>query len=141
MPTNYFVAQTALNRLEVSFGDIAVTPVAGNSVDGQGSAGQLVIGSSALTPNSLTGVLATIALAYPSATFATRTATLAGTPLSVAASASGTAALAEIRDHLGNTIINGLTVGLSGSGADVIINTTSITSGQTIICNSGTFTG
>ena len=141
MPTNYYVNQTALNRLEVALGNNAITPAAGNSVDGQGSAGQLVIGSSSLTPNSSTGVLATITLSYPSFTYATRTASLAGVPLSAVASATGTAALAELRDHAGNTIVNGLTVGLSGSGADVTINTTAITSSQTVTCTAGTLTG
>lgn len=141
MPVNYFVAQTALNRLQAAFGNNAVTPAAGNSVDGQGSAGELVIGTSALTPNSNTGVLATLSLNYPSMSYATRTATIAGTPISAAASAGGTAALAEFRDHNGNTIVNGLTVGLTGSGADVIINTTSVSNGQTLTCSAGTITG
>jgi hypothetical protein len=141
MPTNYYVNQTALNRLQVALGDNAITPTAGNSVDGQGSAGELVIGTSSLTPNSSTGVLVTITLQFPSFTYAVRTASLAGVPLSAVASASGTAVLAELRDHNGNTIINGLLVGLAGSQADIIINTTTIQSGQTITCIDGTITG
>lgn len=141
MPTNYFVNQTALNRLEASLGNNAVTPGAGNSVDGQGTAGQLVIGTSTLTPNTSTGVLATFTLQFPSFTYATRTATLAGVPLTTVATASGTAALGELRDASGNTIVNGLTVTIAGGGGDIIINTTSVTNGQSITCSAGTLTG
>jgi hypothetical protein len=141
MSVNYFVNQTALNRLEVALGDVAITPAAGNSVDGQGTAGLLVIGSSSLTPNSPTGVLATFTLQFPSFTYATRTASLAGVPLSATATAGGTAALAELRDNSGNTIVNNLTVTQAGGGGDIIINTTTITNGQTLTCTAGTLTG
>jgi hypothetical protein len=141
MPVNYFVNQTALNRLEVALGDNPITPAAGNSVDGQGTPGLLVVGTSALTPNSQTGVLVTMTLQFPSFTYAVRSAALAGIPLSGTASVSGTAMLAEIRDHAGNTIVNGLTVGIANSGADAIINTTTITAGQTITCDSCVLTG
>ena len=103
---------------------------------GAGSAGSLVIGTSALS--GATGVLATVTLQNPAATISGSVLTLAGVPLSVAATDTGTAALAEIRDNAGNAIVSGLTVGTSGT--DIIISSTAISSGQTIQVNSGTIT-
>lgn len=103
---------------------------------GAGSAGQLVIGTASLS--GATGVLATIALQNPAFTEASQTLTLAGVPLSVAASATGTAALAEFRNNAGTTVISGLTVGTSAT--DVIIGSTSITSGETVTCTACTIT-
>jgi hypothetical protein len=59
-------------------------------------------------------------------------------PLSIAASATGTAALAEFRNNAGTTIVSGLTVGTSAT--DIILNSTSITSGQTVTITAGTIT-
>lgn len=100
---------------------------------GLGAVGSLVIGTSALS--GATGVLVTIPLQNPAATVSGSTLTIAGVPLSAAATATGTAALAEIRNNAGTTIVSGLTVGTSGT--DVVISTTSITSGQTVQLNSG----
>lgn len=138
MSVNYAVAGTALNRLKVALGANAITPASGASVDAAGSVGVLVIGTSALAGGA-TGTLATISLQNPSFTYAARTATLAGVPLSATASASGTAALGEIRDSAGVVIVNQLTVGTSGT--DIIIGSTSITSGATVTCTAGTLTG
>jgi hypothetical protein len=52
------------------------------------------------------------------------------TPLTINASATGTAAKAEIRTSADVVIVTGLTVGTSGT--DVIVNSTSITSGQAV---------
>lgn len=122
------------NRLNVANDAVnSKTFVAGS---GAGSAGQLVIGTASLS--GATGVLATIALQNPAFTEASQVLTLAGVPLSVAASASGTAAKAEIRNNAGTTIVSGLTVGTSGT--DIIIGTTTITSGGTVTCTAGTIT-
>lgn len=87
-------------------------------------------------------VLATIALGNPIAGAATGAGvlTLSGFPRSdTAADNSGTAAAARIRTSSGGTdIITGLTVGLSG--ADVILDSLSITAGQTVTINSAIFT-
>lgn len=136
MSVNYAVNATALNRLQVALGASAITPASGNSVDAAGADGLLVIGTSALS--GATGVLATITLQLPSFTFSGRVATLAGVPLTATASGSGTAALAELRDKNGVTIINTLTVGTSGT--DIIINSTTIASGETCTCTAGTLT-
>jgi hypothetical protein len=103
---------------------------------GAGSVGSLVIGTSALS--GATGVLATIALQNPAFTETAQVLTLAGVPLSVAASASGTAAKAEVRNNAGTVIVSGLTVGTSAS--DIILGTTTITSGGTVTITSGTIT-
>ena len=87
-------------------------------------------------------VLATIPLGNPIAPAATGAGllTLAGFPRSdTSADATGTAAAARIRTATGGTdIITGLTVGLSA--ADVILDSLSITAGQTVTINSATIT-
>lgn len=103
---------------------------------GAGSTGLLVIGTSGLS--GATGVLASIVLPNPCATVSNKVLTLAGVPLSIAASASGTAALAEIRNNAGTVIASGLTVGTSGT--DIILNTTTITASQTVTVTAGTIT-
>jgi hypothetical protein len=106
------------------------------SSTGSATAGSLVIGTSSLS--GATGVLATIALGTTPGTVSGAVLTLSGTPLSATASATGTAAKAELRNNSGSVIVSGLTVGTSGS--DIILDSTSITSGQTVTINSGTIT-
>lgn len=126
------------NRLQIMSDRVAGKTAA--AATGSATAGQLVIGTSALS--GATGVLATIAL--PTTPFVvsgtgTVIATLQGTPLSVAASATGTAAKAEVRQNNGTTVeVSGLTVGTSG--ADVNLTSVSITSGQNVTVSSGVIT-
>ena len=91
---------------------------------------------------SMASVLATISLGNPIAGAATGAGvlTLSGFPRSdTSADATGTAAAARIRTSSGGTdIITGLTVGLSA--ADVILDSLSITAGQTVTINSAVFT-
>jgi hypothetical protein len=76
-------------------------------------------------------VLATITLADPCATVSGGTLTFAGFPRSdTSADASGTAALARVKDSNGTTRIDGLTVGTSG--ADIILGSTTITAGNEV---------
>jgi len=103
---------------------------------GSATAGSLVIGTSGLS--GATGVLATIALGTTPGTVSGSVLTLSGTPLSATASASGTAAKAEIRNNAGTVIVSGLTVGTSAS--DIVLDSVSITSGQTVNITSGTIT-
>lgn len=131
-----YIAATKNNRLSMAFLATAVTPASGTSVDANSSFGQIVIGTSSLSGG--TGVLATITLPKPSFSIASGVATLLGVPLSASASATGTAAKAEIRDSAGTTIVSGLTVGTTGS--DINLNSTSISSGQTVTISSGTVT-
>lgn len=102
---------------------------------GSHTAGQLVIGTSSLSGG--TGVLATLALSATSGTVSGGVLTF-NTITSNTASATGTAAKAELRNNAGTSIVTGLTVGTSAS--DVNLTSTSITSGQTVSITSGTIT-
>lgn len=108
-------------------------------IDWIGATGLLVIGTSALNGGA-TGVLAEIPLANPPFTNVNGVMTMASAPRTVNATGAGTAAKAEIRGVGGAVIVSGLTVGVAGSGADVIINATSITVGQSVQATVGTIT-
>jgi len=129
-----YAATLKTNRMQL-VPDLIATKVAAAST-GSATAGQLVIGTASLS--GATGVLATIALPTTPFTVSGSVATLAGVPLSVAASASGTAALAEFRNNAGTTIVSGLTVGTAAT--DIILGTTTITSGGTVTITAGTIT-
>jgi hypothetical protein len=64
--------------------------------------------------------------------------TLQGVPKSANASNTGTAAVARIKEGGGTVIADGLTVGTSAT--DIVLNSTSITSGQQVSITSGTIT-
>lgn len=99
-----------------------------------GSAGKLEIGTTAMA-----AILATFTLNSPAAAAASGgVLTMSGFPKTVAASATGTAAAARVRKSDNTDIITGLTVGTSS--ADVILDSTSITSGQNVTINSATLT-
>lgn len=104
-------------------------------IDALGTGAVLVVGTSALN-GAATGVLATIPLADPAFTLGTASMTLAGTPRSATASATGTAAKAELRTSAGVVVVSGLTVGTSSQ--DFVINATAISSGQTVQVTAGT---
>lgn len=124
------------NRLNLVVNDLGTATSPTISVTGT-AAGTLVVGTSALS--GATGVLATFTLNTTPATVTGDTLTISGTPLSATASASGTAALAELRNNAGTVILSGLSVGTSGT--NVIINpSTTITSGQTCQVTSCTIT-
>lgn len=122
------------NRMQL-VADLIATKTAAAST-GSATAGSLVIGTSALS--GATGVLATVALSATPGTVSGAVLTLSGTPLTATASATGTAAKAEMRNNAGTAIVTGLTVGTSAS--DVIVDNTSINSGQTVTVSSGTIT-
>jgi hypothetical protein len=123
---------TANARLAATF----TAAVPGQSVDGNSSFGQLVIGTSSLS--GATGVLATVTLPKPSVTIASKVATVAGVPLTATPSANGTAALAEFRDSSGATIVSGLTVGTSGT--NIIVANTTVSTSIPLVVTSGTIT-
>lgn len=105
-------------------------------IDSGSGAGVLQIGTAAMGT-----VLATITLSKPCASSASGgVLTFSGFPKSAIAAATGTAALARIRDSAGNDVITGLTVGATGSGADIILDTTSIDTSETVTLNSATLT-
>ena len=102
-------------------------------IDGGSAAGKLIIRDSSNNP------LVTITLTDPCATVTDAVLTFDFDPdISGTASASGTAHNAIITDSNDVTIISGLTVGTSGS--DIILDSTSISSGQTVTIASGTIT-
>lgn len=108
----------------------------GNLIDGGAGAGKLKIGTTGMG-----SVLATIPLADPSVTSVTSgVLTFDFTPAvsDTSADATGTAAAAIITDSNDVTIISGLTVGTSGT--DIILDSVSITAGQTVSLTSGTIT-
>lgn len=101
-----------------------------------GTTGVLEIGTTGMAT-----VLATIALGNPAAAAASGgVLTFSGFPRSdTAADNTGTAAAARIRTASGGTdIVTGLTVGLSA--ADIILDSLSITAGQTVTLNSAAIT-
>jgi len=65
---------------------------------------------------------------------------LLGTPISddVPAGPGGTAAMARIKDGAGVVIVDGLTVGTTGS--DINLNSVSLSGGQTVTITQGTIT-
>jgi hypothetical protein len=104
------------------------------AVDAGGAAGTMEICTAAYA-----AVLGTIPLQRPSFTEASQTITVSGVPLSATAAASGTAALARVKDSGGNIVVSGLTVGTSG--ADMIITpSATVSSGQQLTLASGTIT-
>jgi hypothetical protein len=133
MAVNYN-ATLKSNRMQLVADLIASKTQAAST--GTATAGTLVIGTSALS--GATGVLATFTLSATPGTVSGSVFTLSGTPLTATASATGTAALAEIRNNAGTTVVSGLTVGTAS--ADIIINATAISSGQTVTITSGTLT-
>jgi len=104
-----------------------------NAIDAQSANGFLEIGTAGMA-----AVLVQISFQKPSFAEANSTITMAGAPKSGVASATGAAANARIKDGSGNVQVSGLTVGTSGS--DIILNSTSITSGQTVTLTSATIT-
>lgn len=98
-----------------------------------GSAGKLKLYTSG------DSLLATFTLADPCATVSGDTLTFDFDPdISATASGTGAAAKATITTSADAVIVSGLTVGTSG--ADIIVDSTSITSGQTVTLTTGTIT-
>jgi hypothetical protein len=104
-----------------------------NAIDVNASPATIEIGTAAMA-----AVLVSITLSKPSFSEASQAITMLGVPKSGTASGTGTAAAARIKDGGGNVIVSGLTVGTAGS--DINLNSTSITSGQTVTISSGTIT-
>lgn len=104
------------------------------AIDAGSAAGTLEICSAAYA-----AVLATLTLADPSATVSGAVLTFAGLPRTdVSADATGTAAIARVKDSDGNTVISDFSVGTSGT--DIIVNNTSFTAGQQVSITSATIT-
>jgi hypothetical protein len=106
-----------------------------DAIDASATAGTLEIGTAAMA-----SVLATFTLADPSGTISGAVLTLDFDPdiSDTSADNSGTAAAARIKNGDGTDIITGLTVGTSGT--DIILDSVSITAGQTVTLTAGTIT-
>ncbi len=103
-------------------------------IDGGPAAGVLQIGTAGMA-----AVLAEITLDDPCGTVVNGVLTFSNFPRSdTSANATGTAAAARVRDSTGTDIITGLTVGTSA--ADIVLDSTSLTAGQTVTINSATIT-
>jgi hypothetical protein len=104
------------------------------AIDAAAGNGYIEIGTAGMA-----AVLVTIALQKPSFTESGGVITMAGAPKSgIATGTSPVAAAARIRTSAAADVITGLTVGTAGS--DINLNSTSITTGQTVTLTSGTFT-
>lgn len=104
-------------------------------IDGGSGPGVLVIGTAAMAVT-----LAQIPLASPSFGFDStqRQIELLGVPLSdTDADATGVAAAAQIKDGSGDVIVDGLTVGLTGSGMNVELTNVNLTLHQIVDLVSG----
>ena len=86
----------------------------------------------------MAAVLATIPLADPAGSVSNGVLTFTMPQSDTSADGTGTAAAARIRDSDNNDVVTGLTVGTSGT--DVILDSVSITTGQTVTINSATLT-
>jgi hypothetical protein len=103
-------------------------------IDAGSTAGVLQIGTTGMA-----SILAEIVLADPSGTVSGGVLTFSGFPRSdTSANNTGTAAEARVRDSNGVDIITGLTVGTSAS--DIILDNTSINSGQVVTITSASIT-
>jgi hypothetical protein len=101
--------------------------------DAIGTSGKLEIGTAGMA-----SVLAIIPLANPAGTVAGAVLTFSMPQSDNSADASGTAAAARIRTGANVDVVTGLTVGTSLT--DIILNSTTINSTQTVTINSATIT-
>jgi hypothetical protein len=124
MAVNY-IAVLKTNRMQ----DVAdvINAKTITAATGGGTVPKLVIGTSGLS--GATGVLSTHTLSNPVGTVSGAVLTIT-LPTAVNASATGTAALAEIRTAADVVIVSGLVCGV-GTG-EVQLNSLSITSGQSV---------
>ena len=138
MAVNYS-ATLKTNRMQL-VADLVASKSAAAST-GSATAGTLVIGTTGMASTLVTFTLdATPGTVSGSVLTFTNsgTAISSGNPKTAVASATGTAAAAQIKNNAGTVIVDGLTVGTSAT--DITINTTSISSGQTVNLTGATIT-
>lgn len=106
-----------------------------DAIDAGAGAGKLKIGTAGMA-----AVLATLTLADPCGTVSGDVLTFDFDPdiSDTSADNTGTAAAATITDSADNVIVSGLTVGTSGT--NIVLDSVSITAGQTVTITSGTLT-
>lgn len=105
------------------------------AIDAGSGAGKLKIGTA-----SMASTLAVLTLTDPCGTVSGDTLTFDFDPdiSDTSADNTGTAAAATITDSDDNVIVSGLTVGTSGT--NIVLDSTSITAGQTVTITTGTLT-
>ena len=105
------------------------------AIDAGAGAGKLEIGTTGMAT-----LLAEFTLADPCGTVSGSVLTFDFDPdiSDTSANNTGTAAAAQIKDSAGTVVVSGLTVGTSGT--DVIIDSVSITAGQTVTLTTGSIT-
>ena len=113
--------------------DAAVKTARMTTTRDQVADGTLEIGTSGMA-----SVLATFGLSASGGSISGNVWTLAFDASTVAATASGTAAAARIKNSSGTAKITGLTVGTSGS--DINLDNTNINNGQNVTLTSATIT-
>lgn len=106
-----------------------------DAINAGSGAGKLKIGTAAMA-----STLATLTLADPAGSVSGDVLTLDFDPdiSDTSADNSGTAAAATITDSDDNVIVSGLTVGTSGT--NIVLDSVSITTGQTVTITAGTIT-
>lgn len=106
-----------------------------NDIDSGAGAGYIEICTTAYGT-----VLATITLADPCGTVTNDVLTFDFDPdvSDTSADATGTAAVARIKNSTGTTIVDGLTVGTGSE--NIVLTTTSIVAGDTVTLTTGTIT-
>lgn len=104
-----------------------------DQIDAGSGSGRIEVGTTGMA-----SVLATIDLADPAGSVASGVLTFTMPRSDSSADATGTAAEARIRDSDGNDVVTGLTVGTSAT--DVVLDSVSITAGQTVTFNSAAIT-
>jgi hypothetical protein len=105
------------------FASASATALAGGTIDLLDAGGAVVASAGTGTPTASGAVT-----------------TMGGFPKTVTAAASGTVASARYRTSGGDNHKSAMTVGLAGSGAQVILSALSITAGQTVQITSATLT-
>lgn len=107
-----------------------------DAIDAGPGGGLIKIGTAGMAT-----VLSTVILSDPCGTIAAGVLTFTAPRVDISADASGFGVAAQITDSTGVVVISGLTVGLSGSGADVIISLQNIAVGSIVTFVSGAITG
>lgn len=107
-----------------------------NAIDASGN-GRIEVGTTGMGL-----LLATFVLSNPSGTISSGILTFSNTPITVnSAPAAGIAAAARILDGSGALVGNGLTVGSTSSGADVILSNINVRAGDVVTLVSARITG
>jgi hypothetical protein len=104
-----------------------------DAIDAGAGAGTIEICTAAYA-----SVLITFTLSDPASTVTNDVLTLSGMPKTANAGNGGAAAVARIKDSDANVVVQGLTVGTSGT--DIIISNTTITNGASYSLTAGTIT-